>query len=411
METVLIQGFDAAQALSYSTFSGRVQQSDDQHRLDIVAKERTSALPWRGQFSPQLIEYLLSKHCKKGDYVLDPFCGSGTVLREAARIGINALGMDVNPAAVCLAKVSELAGVEPACRLLLVDRVRGFCSDLQSLNYDNQRSVEVEQAAALLSSLNLGDKERIALEGVLLFLFSNGKLISWDKIKKGVERYLSVVFDSNICQGRISARLGDARSVDVPADTFDYLVTSPPYINVFNYHQNYRPIIEALGHQPLTAAKSEIGANRKFRQNRYMTVVQYCMDIAQFFVEADRILKDRAKMTIVLGRESNVRSVSFKNGELISAIACEGMGFELVEWNERKFMNRFGESIYEDVLTMTPKKCELDKAVEIGRAVGAQALRNSLEYCPEERVEEISEAIASVIKINPSPLIRNSAND
>ncbi|MOA23149.1 hypothetical protein D3C78_1437530 [compost metagenome] len=135
------------------------------------------------------------------------------------------------------------------------------------------------------------------------------------------------------------------------------------------------------------------------------------MDIAQFFVEADRILKDRAKMTIVLGRESNVRSVSFKNGELISAIACEGMGFELVEWNERKFMNRFGESIYEDVLTITPKKCEIDKAVEIGRAVGSQALRNSLEYCPGERVEEISEAIASVNKINPSPLIRNSAND
>ena len=86
MESVLIQDFDAAQALSYSRFSGHVQQSDDQHRLDIVEKERTSALPWRGQFSPQLIEYLLSKHCKKGDYVLDPFCGSGTVLLEAARI-------------------------------------------------------------------------------------------------------------------------------------------------------------------------------------------------------------------------------------------------------------------------------------------------------------------------------------
>lgn len=129
------------------------------------------------------------------------------------------------------------------------------------------------------------------------------------------------------------------------------------------------------------------------------------MDIAQFFVEAGRVLKDEAKITIVLGRESNVRSVSFKNSELISAIACEGMGYEFTEWNERKFINRFGKLIYEDVLTMIPQKYALDKATGIGRAVGTQALRNALEYCPTERREEISDAIASANKITPSPLI------
>ncbi|NHI00694.1 DNA methyltransferase [Oceanimonas sp. MB9] len=409
MENILIQDFDAAQALSYSAFSGRVQQSDDQHHLDIVEKERTSALPWRGQFSPQLIEYLLAKHCKKGDRILDPFCGSGTVLREAARGEFSALGMDVNPAAVCLAKVSELAGMKPDFRWPLVERIRQFSRDLQ-LSSDEQGIIEVGKAAELFFSLQLDAQEKIALEGVLLFLFSNAKSIAVNKVEKGVDRYLSVAFDTNNSQCKIEARVGDARAINEADNTFDYLVTSPPYINVFNYHQNYRPIIEALGHTPLTAAKSEIGANRKFRQNRYMTVVQYCMDIAQFFVEAGRVLKDNAKITIVLGRESNVRSVSFKNSELISAIACEGMGYKLTDWNERKFMNRFGESIYEDVLTMVPQKYSHDKAVEIGRAVGAQALRNALEYCPEERRVEISDAIASANKITPSPLIGSVVN-
>ncbi|ELI9378922.1 DNA methyltransferase [Escherichia coli] len=409
MENILIQDFDAAQALSYSAFAGRVQQSDDQHHLDIVEKERTSALPWRGQFSPQLIEYLLAKHCKKGDRILDPFCGSGTVLREAARGEFSALGMDVNPAAVCLAKVSELAGMKPDFRWPLVERIRQFSRDLQ-LSSDEQGIIEAGKAADLFFSLQLDAQEKIALEGVLLFLFSNAKSIAANKVEKGVGRYLSVAFDTNNSQCQIEARVGDARAINEADNTFDYLVTSPPYINVFNYHQNYRPIIEALGHTPLTAAKSEIGANRKFRQNRYMTVVQYCMDIAQFFVEAGRVLKDNAKITIVLGRESNVRSVSFKNSELISAIACEGMGYELTDWNERKFMNRFGESIYEDVLTMIPQKYSHDKAVEIGRAVGAQALRNALEYCPEERRMEISDAIASANKITPSPLIGSVVN-
>ncbi|HCN8310397.1 TPA: hypothetical protein N6470_003299 [Escherichia coli] len=409
MENILIQDFDAAQALSYSAFAGRVQQSDDQHHLDIVEKERTSALPWRGQFSPQLIEYLLAKHCKKGDLILDPFCGSGTVLREAARGDFSALGMDVNPAAVCLAKVSELAGMKPDFRWPLVERIRQFSRDLQ-LSSDEQGIIEAGKAAELFFSLQLDAQEKIALEGVLLFLFSNAKSIAVSKVEKGVDRYLSVAFDTNNSQCKIEARVGDARAINEADNTFDYLVTSPPYINVFNYHQNYRPIIEALGHTPLTAAKSEIGANRKFRQNRYMTVVQYCMDIAQFFVEAGRVLKDNAKITIVLGRESNVRSVSFKNSELISAIACEGMGYELTDWNERKFMNRFGESIYEDVLTMIPQKYSHDKAVEIGRAVGAQALRNALEYCPEDRCVEISDAIASANKITPSPLIGSVVN-
>ncbi|MDE1241443.1 DNA methyltransferase [Vibrio aestuarianus] len=409
MENILIQDFDAAQALSYSAFAGRVQQSDDQHHLDIVEKERTSALPWRGQFSPQLIEYLLVKHCKKGDRILDPFCGSGTVLREAARGEFSALGMDVNPAAVCLAKVSELVGMKPDSRWPLVERIRQFSRDLQ-LSSDEQGIIEAGKAADLFFSLQLDAREKIALEGVLLFLFSNGKSVAVNKVEKGVDRYLSVAFDANSSQCQIEARVGDARAINEADNTFDYLVTSPPYINVFNYHQNYRPIIEALGHTPLTAAKSEIGANRKFRQNRYMTVVQYCMDIAQFFVEAGRVLKDKAKITIVLGRESNVRSVSFKNSELISAIACEGMGYELTDWNERKFINRFGESIYEDVLTMIPQKYSQDKAVEIGRAVGAQALRNALEYCPEERRVEISDAIASANKIAPSPLIGSVVN-
>lgn len=405
------KGFDAGQAITCSTFSERVQVSDDQHKLNIVGKERTSALPWRGQFSPQLIEYLLAKHCKKGDYILDPFCGSGTVLREAARANINALGMDVNPAAICLARVSELAGAETSLHFSLIDKIRSFCQELQLLSTLNEGIIETQAAADALSKFHPDERERIALEGALLFLFANGKSVDGKKISKGIERYLTAIFDIRNSQSQLMAKVGDARSIKELDNTFDYLITSPPYINVFNYHQNYRPIIEALGHKPLSAAKSEIGANRKFRQNRYMTVVQYCMDMAQFLVEANRVLKNSARMTIILGRESNVRSVAFKNGELISAIAFEGIGCELVEWNERNFMNRYGESIYEEVITIVTKSCSLEKAVNVGRAVGIQALRNALEYCPKERTTEIEEAILAAAKIDPSPLVGNVVND
>jgi len=61
--------------------------------------------PYKGKFIPQLVEYFLDAHTdkfkkksffKRGDIVLDPFCGSGTTLVQANELGINALGVDVS---------------------------------------------------------------------------------------------------------------------------------------------------------------------------------------------------------------------------------------------------------------------------------------------------------------------------
>jgi site-specific DNA-methyltransferase (cytosine-N4-specific) len=59
---------------------------------------------YKGKFNPQVVRSLFNIYSvKSGDKVLDPFCGSGTTLVEAAHDNISANGTDINPLAVFIA--------------------------------------------------------------------------------------------------------------------------------------------------------------------------------------------------------------------------------------------------------------------------------------------------------------------
>lgn len=50
---------------------------------------------YHGNFVPQIPHQLFSRYTKKGDWILDPFMGSGTSLIEAQRMKRNAIGIDL----------------------------------------------------------------------------------------------------------------------------------------------------------------------------------------------------------------------------------------------------------------------------------------------------------------------------
>ncbi len=353
----------------------------DQRKLDILDKSRSSLLPWRGQFSPELVEYLLKEFCRHAGTIYDPFCGSGTVLAEAAGSGRIGVGSEVSPAAfifssaICAAANARDSGLEQQLLAIRNDRSWGPDDLIQEIKA-NSYPVNVASclsAAVLLASSEAGTIDCHRLRGTLFQLFKMVKILS-------------------TCTGTATCTWGDARCTEIIGGSVDAIITSPPYINVFNYHQNYRRAAERLGWTPLSTARAEVGANRKNRQNRYLTVIEYCMDMALVLNEFSRVCRPGATFIIIIGRESNVLETPFYNGILLRKLLQKNDGLSLGTVGSRKFTNRFGKAIYEEIIlgsVSASDKIHQETAREIGRA----ALIDAHARAPEKNKPSLLAAV------------------
>ncbi|HZT64160.1 MAG TPA: DNA methyltransferase [Acidimicrobiales bacterium] len=395
-------------ALKFTTPT--VDRSFDQTRLDLTRRARTSLFPWRGQFSPELVEFLLEELPSDG-LLVDPFVGSGTTLFECGRLGIDALGAEINPAAVSFAVLSELTSLERSERMRAADDVLQVLQRLPNAVtgglFDDGGGTSPDYAEIVKSvATDLGDTPSAAIfRAALLLAMGHKPHVDLGHVRAEVSRLRRVLATLPVSSGCRRAVAADARQLPLDDCAASGAVTSPPYINVFNYHQQYRPAVELLGAGPLSVARAEIGANRKHRQNRFLTVVQYGLDIEASLQELHRVLISRSIAKFVVGRESNVRGVAFRNGRLIAAIA-EGSGMFVVErWQERRFTTRFGESIYEDILTLRsrPHPTTLDGFHARSAAVWEleQACQRPLD---RDVKSDLEAAIAGAEAVTPSPL-------
>ena len=395
-----------------TTFLDR--ESIPQGNLDITNRVRTNLLPWAGQFSPQLVEELLLAYGQRAGVVMDPFVGSGTSLVEAARLGKVAWGSDINPAAVILARVYQLVNVSlddrEAALESLEKRLFQVIAPPNGPLFADQSTTTSNQAERESALIGLWGESgpgvvRILAAALVVLCDFHRKDLSADKVHKTWLRLAETVRSIPVVCEPVVVHQADARALPVEANSVDLVLTSPPYINVHNYHQKFRRSVEALGWNVLSIAPSEIGSNRQNRGNRFLTVIQYALDMVLALREMTRIAKPATRLILVLGRESTVRSVPFFNGELVAELAVRGVGLKNERRQERQFVNRYGNKIREDILHFHKSSDIPDEGfcLAAARIVASHILSTTRQLTDTDTRHGIDDALERIDLVLPSP--------
>ena len=352
--------------------------------------------PFPARMAPQLALEAL-EGVRPGARVLDPMCGSGTVLRAALEFRLDAVGRDIDPLAVLMSRVATTT-VEPDLVLQEAETVASRARDVvrsddltvEEIDGDPKTSAFVtfwyaprqeRQLRALTNSLpqkadSTSDLLRLAVSRTIVtksrgaslardvshsrphrvaltndFDVVNGFLRSVESILRAIQRPP---------EGNVSVQLGDARNLtDIDEASIAAVVTSPPYLNAIDYMRGHRLALIWLGHSYGELARirsSSIGAERApdlsfdttradelIRSNRSVDALaprfrnmfrRFAGDIDLTMREIAQVLEPGGVAVIVIGN-STIRGTFVDNSSVV-ATAAESHGLRLHQRVERE---------------------------------------------------------------------------
>jgi hypothetical protein len=286
-------------------------------RVDFELAEAGPALThylfrYPAKFHPPVVRALLDTYTAPGSRVLDPFCGSGTLLVEAVVSGRNAIGVDVDPVAVAVSNAKSrryradlLALSAQSLREALASLRRPAAeyenrkfNDLNDAQYEKELRQVAEWVPAVpnllhwfrryvvidlarirraIHSVDVPEPHRRLLEVVFASIIRNasnadpvpvsglevtshmkrrdaaGRVVDpFALFERALSKALKMTaeFAKHARDGVAAhAVLGDATdAVSVVDGPFDALITSPPYHGAVDYYRRHQLEMFWLGH-------------------------------------------------------------------------------------------------------------------------------------------------------------------
>jgi tRNA G10 N-methylase Trm11 len=304
--------------------------------FQIIQKNRSNSVnqylthwiyPYKGKFHPQMIRALINIiGLKEGNVLLDPFSGSGTTALEAQLLGVNFIGIDISPLCVIQGKVKteSIYAIEEIEKIKnkvltnitpnLFQTNENYYDFLDKLTKDER----VKNFYTLARLLAISDNSRRKRDFVNSFVKNVNLMIA------SVKDYIQIKEKLNLKLGNVKIEIGDARNINLPSNSVDGIVTSPPYSIALDYVENDAHSLKDLGYD-IQKIRDEFIGVRGIGKSR---INLYNEDMEKVYNEMYRVLKPNKYAVIVIGNATyqgqEVKTVEF------TIQYMENIGFELV---------------------------------------------------------------------------------
>ena len=308
---------------------------------------------------PDTAARLVSAFVPPGGRVLDPFCGSGTVLAEAMIAGRRAAGTDLNPLAVRLAQcktwprtpadLARLPEFARECTAHADDRrkrkagaTRQFAHEDVAL-FEPHVLLELDSLRDRLEAFPDGPARAdlgLVLSAILVKLSRKKGDTSADaRPRRSAPGFASRLFVQKAED--LARRLGEfarllptppppAPVVDVddatvlasvPAGRVDAIVTSPPYAATYDYLAHHEVRLRWLGLDGSWLARGELGSRAAYQDLPPGEAgARWAGELAAFFRSAARVLPVGGPLVLVMA-DSAHRGVALRADEVVAGVA------------------------------------------------------------------------------------------
>lgn len=362
------------QRRSLTNVGGKVETSGDPEKAAVLAhaidvkpsmEEEASdrahvhgfhAYPARAH--PITARRLIEDLALPGGVVLDPFCGSGTILVEAMLAGRSAIGTDLNPLAVMLARAKTYPRTTEKTSAL-VEAAKGvadFADKRRKSKAGATKRLPREDVAVFqphvlleLDSIRAGIGEAPAAHRTELWLVLSSILVKLssrrgDTSEESVEKRIGAGYPARLFVRKTEelARRFDEFFAELPDPkpharvfeddanvlknvkdaSIDTVITSPPYVATYDYFAHHELRMRWLGLDARKLAKGEIGARRNYeRLGPREANESWDAELTKLFGSLGRVMKKEALLVLLIADSAIGKHESIRADDAVARVA------------------------------------------------------------------------------------------